>query len=167
MHTGGSMGQEGLDLLPGRFSCPSLEGRLDLLHRLSQRTSILVEENCRRPCRASFRQGQSGRGGDWIGLLLADPLFPGNSLTTAGDENRFDAGNRCLPAMAVEFNRGIGLPVDHDFLAVRTKLTDNDPPGREIGQRTVRCGQPGAGQPRPRPRVLRYEESPRPRGPAG
>ena len=94
MQAGGGVGQEGLDLLPGRFVCAGLQGRLDLFDGPPQRTSILVEENGGRPRGAGFGQGQSGGGGKRVGLLVGGPFLPGDSPATAADENLFDAGDR-------------------------------------------------------------------------
>ena len=141
VQTGGGVGQEGLDLLPGRFFAPACREDSICSMALSQRASILVEENCRRARGAGFRQGQSGGGGERVGLLAGRSTlarrFAGNRSLTRISSMRATAAS---PPWQWSSIAAIGMPVDHDFLAAGTKLADNDPSRREIGQRPAAAG---------------------------
>ncbi len=87
-----------------------------MFHGTSQRAAILVQENGSRPRGAGLGQGQSGGGGKRVGLLVGGPFLPGYSPATAADEKLFDAGDRRQSAVTMEFDRRIGMPVEHDLL---------------------------------------------------
>ena len=166
VQTGGSVGQEGIDLLSGRVFRAGLQRRLDLCDRALKLASILVEENCRRTSGAGLGQGQPGGGGKRVGLLVDGPFLPGFSPATIADKNLFDAGDRRQSAVAVQFDHCIGISVNHDFLAAGTKPADNDSCWREIGRGSAATRDEVSGDqvkaPGPSMRRLLL-----PRGPAG
>ncbi len=98
----------------------------------------MVKEDCGRAGRTGVSQGQSGGGGKRVGLLRGNPLLPGDPPATVADEYFLDASDRRRSAMTVEFDRMIGMPGEHDFLAA--KLADNDPAERKIDQGPVAAG---------------------------
>ena len=77
----------------------------------------LVQEDRGGPLRGGFGQGNPRGGGDFIGVLTADPLAPRNRPTACTFQKRGDRGDGGVSAVAMDFDRLLRAAADDNLFA--------------------------------------------------